>query len=63
MTRSQMRITRSLAAAFAEIAIDPGLPRHEVKIVGFCVRRAALLDRLLLFRQQLDLQGIDDRLR
>ncbi len=39
------------------------LSGHQVQVVGLQVGRAALLDRLLFFRQQLQLQGLDDCLR
>ena len=51
------------APQIAVIAGDPILPRHQIEVVGLGVVRAALLDRLLLFRQQLELQRRDDRLR
>src|SRR5207248_8266896 len=51
------------APPVAVIAGDPILPREEVEIVGFDVGGPALLDRLLLFGEQLQLQGADDGLR
>ena len=41
---------------------DVELPRHEVKVVGLDTFRAALTYCLLLFGQQLEPQGFDDRL-
>ena len=51
-----------IASDVAIIARNPELSGHQIEIVGIDVRRAALLDRLLLRRQQLHLQRIDYRL-
>ena len=52
-----------LAAHVAMVAGDPILARHQVEVVGFDIGGPALLDRLLLFRQQLQLERGDDRFR
>ena len=60
------RHRRMIASARADVALVAGdvvLPRHQVEVVGLDVVGAALLDRLLLLRQQLQLQRLDDRLR
>src|SRR5688572_31219605 len=41
---------------------DVGLPRHQVEVVGLGILGAALHDRLLLLRQEAQLQCLDDRL-
>ena len=48
------------AADVAVVARDPILPREKIEVVRFDVGRTALFERLLLFGQQLDLQGPDD---
>ncbi len=46
--------------AMPRIAGRVVLPRHQVELVRFRIGRRALLDRLLLGRQQLQLQRLDD---
>ena len=54
---------RLVAPDVALVAGGVVLPRHQVEVVGIEVGRAALLDRLLLLGQQLELQRLDDRFR
>src|SRR5206468_6760918 len=42
---------------------QPILPRHQIKVVRFGVRRAALLERPLFFRQELELERTYDGFR
>ena len=52
-----------IALDVTESAADPLLPGHKIEPVGLGVGRAALFDGLLLFRQKLELQCRDDRVR
>src|SRR5882762_8887298 len=47
--------------SIAFLAGDVELPPHEVEIVSLDIVRAALLDGLLLFGQELEFQSLDDR--
>ena len=52
-----------LTATFAEIAVDPTLPGHEVEVIGVGIAGTAILERLFLLRQELELERGDDFLR
>ena len=51
-----------LSAQVAEIALDPGLPRHQQEVVSLGAVRSAPFDRLLFSGQQPEPQRADDRL-
>ena len=52
---------RALDVFFTAMTGDVVLPRHEIEVVSLDVVRAALLDGLLLFGQELESQRLDDR--
>src|SRR5205823_3672597 len=54
---------RFASAGIADIARDAVLPRHQIELVCLGIVGPALLDRLLLLGQELQLQRLDNRLR